>query len=224
MTRAPATVAGLPRPRIRRPQTLGEELANAISHGLGFLLAVASLPILLAFGPPGGGIASGVGAGVFSATMMLLYFTSAMFHALPPGRAKRVFNRLDHAAIYVFIAGSYTPFALGALHGAWGWTLFGLVWSFALLGVLLKSFDRLGHPLWSTGLYVAMGWLVLIAAGPLIRNVAFNGVMLLVAGGVSYTAGAVFYLLDSKLRYPGEGLKPAEAVARELPALRASAH
>ncbi|CAN5878160.1 hemolysin III family protein [soil metagenome] len=186
---------------IERPQTFGEEVANSISHGLGFLLAVASLPLLLTIGNQRSSTASIVGACVFSVTMMLLYFSSAMYHALPAGRAKRIFNKLDHSAIYVFIAGSYTPFALGALRGGWGWTLFGLVWGFAVIGVLLKSFSLLQHPYWSTGLYVAMGWLVLIAAGPLVQHVAFDGILLLVAGGLAYTAGAVFFLLDSKLRY-----------------------
>jgi hemolysin III len=184
-----------------RPQTMGEELANAISHGIAFLLAVASLPILVVFAAQHGSARNVVAATVFSATMMLLYFASAMYHALPPGRAKRVFNKLDHASIYVFIAGSYTPFALGALRGSWGWSLFGLVWGLAMLGVLLKSFNRLQHPGWSTALYVAMGWLVLIAAVPLVRHVSLNGLLLLVAGGVAYTAGAVFFLLDSRLRY-----------------------
>ncbi|HEY1392810.1 MAG TPA: hemolysin III family protein [Methylibium sp.] len=184
-----------------RAQTLGEELANAISHGIGFLLAVASLPILVVFAAQHGGPRNVAAAVVFSSTMMLLYFASAMYHALPPGRAKRVFNKLDHAAIYVFIAGSYTPFALGALRGSWGWSLFGLVWGLAMLGVLLKSFNRLQHPGWSTALYVAMGWLVIIAAVPLVQHVSLNGLLLLVAGGIAYTAGAVFFLLDSRLRY-----------------------
>ena len=184
-----------------RPQTLGEELANCLSHGLGLLLAVASLPVLVDFAAQRGGAAGVVGACAFSVTAMLLYFSSTMYHALPAGRAKRVFNTLDHAAIYLFIAGSYTPFALGALRGGWGWTLFALVWGMAALGVLLKSFNRLRHPWWSTGLYVAMGWLVLIAAGPLVSHVALNGLLLLLAGGLAYTAGAVVFLFDSKVRY-----------------------
>ena len=184
-----------------RPQTFTEELANSLSHGLAFLLATASLPILVAFAAERGSTASVVGACVFSVTMMLLYCASTLYHALPPGRAKRVFNTLDHSAIYLFIAGSYTPFALGALRGAWGWTLFGLVWGVASLGVALKSFSLLRHPGWSTGLYVAMGWLVLIAAGPLVQHVAANGVALLVAGGLAYTAGAVVFLFDSRIRY-----------------------
>src|SRR5512138_404752 len=119
-----------------RRQTVGEEIANSLSHGLGFLLAVASLPILVSFAAGQARSASVVGACVFSVTAMLLYFASTMYHALPAGRAKRVFNMLDHAAIYVFIAGSYTPFTLGALRGGWGWTLFGLVWGLAAAGVL----------------------------------------------------------------------------------------
>ena len=184
-----------------RPQTVGEELANSLSHGLGFLLAVASVPILVTFAAQRGGAANVVGACVFSVTAMLLYFASTMYHALPAGPAKRVFYVLDHSAIYLFIAGSYTPFTLGVLHGGWGWTLFGLVWGLAAIGVLLKSFDRLRHPGWSTGLYVAMGWLVLIAAAPLIEHVATEGLLWLLAGGLAYTAGAVVFLFDSKLRY-----------------------
>jgi hemolysin III len=132
---------------------------------------------------------------------VLLYFTSTLYHALPPGRAKRVFLKLDHGAIYLFIAGSYTPFALGVMGGAWGWTLFGLVWAMALMGIALKAFDRLSHPWLSTGLYLAMGWLVLIAAVPLVERVPSAGLTLLVAGGVAYTAGVVFFMLDSRVRY-----------------------
>ena len=185
---------------IERTQTVGEEVANSLSHGLGLLLAVASLPVLLASATTRGGAAV-VGACAFSVTAILLYFASTMYHALPAGRAKRVFNTLDHSAIYLFIAGSYTPFTLGALRGAWGWTLFGLVWGLAAIGVAMKSFNRLRHPGWSTGLYVAMGWLVLIAAVPLIQHVPTQGLLWLLAGGLAYTLGAVVFMLDSKLRY-----------------------
>lgn len=184
-----------------RTQTLGEEMANSLSHGLGFLLAVASLPILVFCGDRHGGAATVVGACAFSVTAMLLYFASAMYHALPPGRAKRVFNTLDHSAIYLFIAGSYTPFALGALRDGWGWAVFAGVWGLAATGVALKSLDRLRHPGWSTGLYVAMGWLVLIAAAPLIRHVAAEAVLWLLVGGLVYTAGAVVFMFDTRLRY-----------------------
>ena len=184
-----------------RPQTLGEEIANAVSHGLGFLLAVASLPVLLSLQVRNGGGAEIAAACVFSATMMVLYLASAVCHALPNGRIKRVFCRLDHAAIFLFIAGSYTPFVLGPLRGAWGWSLFGVVWAVAAVGVTAKVLNRLKHPLWSTGLYVGMGWLALIAAVPLVQRVAPGGLVLLVAGGVAYTVGAVFFLLDNRVRY-----------------------
>ena len=184
-----------------RDQTLGEELANALSHGIGCLLAIASLPILVSRAVTTGGAADVVAASVFAGTAILLYFVSTLYHALPAGAAKTFFNRLDHAAIYLFIAGSYRPFLLGVLNGAWGWSLFGVVWGAAALGVIAKLLDRLKHPLWSTGLYVAMGWVALIAAVPLFERMSSAGLIWLVAGGLSYTAGAVVFLLDSKLRY-----------------------
>jgi len=183
-----------------RPQSLGEEIANSVSHGIALLAAVASIPFLVG-AVRHFGAANVVGASVFAATMVLLYLTSTLYHALPAGRAKRVFLKLDHGAIYLFIAGSYTPFALGVLGGPWGWTLFGLVWALAAVGVTLKAFDRLRHPWLSTGLYLVMGWLVLIAAVPLVERVPLPGVALLVAGGLAYTAGVVFFVLDSRVRY-----------------------
>ena len=184
-----------------RPQTLGEEIANALSHGLGFLLALASLPILVNDAARRGGGASVVGASLFAGTAMVLYLVSALYHALPAGAAKRWFNRFDHASIFLFIAGSYMPFLFGVLRGAWGWSLFGVVWSAAALGIGAKLLDRLKHPLWSTGLYVAMGWVALVAVAPLVQRMSPLGLTWLVAGGLSYTAGAVVFLLDSKLRY-----------------------
>jgi hemolysin III len=191
-----------PRPlAIARPQTLGEEIANAISHGLGCLLAIAALPILVYYAAERGSAVNVVAASVFAGTAILLYFVSALYHAIPWGTAKRWLGRLDHAAIYLFIAGSYTPFTLGVLHGGWGWTLFGIVWAAAAFGVAIKLLDRLRHPLVSTALYVAMGWVAVIAAGPLIERMAAPGLAWLVAGGLSYTLGAVVFLLDDKLRY-----------------------
>ena len=184
-----------------RAQTLGEEVANAVSHGIGFLLAAASLPVLVQFASRQGGTANVVAASVFSVTMMLLYLVSTLYHALPAGRAKHWFNRLDHAAIYVFIAGSYMPWLLGALRGPWGWSLFGVVWTAASLGVAAKLFNRLRHPFWSTGLYVAMGWVAVVAIVPLVERVGGAGLAWLVAGGVAYTAGAVVFLLDNRVRY-----------------------
>lgn len=184
-----------------RPQTRGEELANAISHGIGCLLAVASLPILVTFAAQRGSTVNVVAASVFAGTMILLYLVSALYHALPAGLGKTWLNRLDHAAIYVFIAGSYTPFVLGVLHGAWGWALFGVVWGAAAIGVTAKLLNRLKHPLWSTGLYVAMGWVAVVALQPLLERMSGAGLAWLVAGGLAYTAGAVVFLFDSRLRY-----------------------
>ena len=185
---------------IDRPQSLGEEIANSVSHGAALLAAIVSAPFLIA-STRHLGTANIAAAVVFSASMVSLYLISTLYHALPPGRGKRVFMKLDHGAIYVFIAGSYTPFALGALGGPWGWTLFGLEWSLAVFGVVLKACDRLSHPWLSTGLYLAMGWLALIAAVPLFERVPLPGVELLVVGGLAYTAGVVFFMLYSRLRY-----------------------
>ncbi|GAB4061827.1 PAQR family membrane homeostasis protein TrhA [Uliginosibacterium sediminicola] len=185
---------------IERSQTLGEEIANSVSHGLGLLAALIAVPFLIV-ASSALSAANIVGACVFAASMLLLYTSSTIYHALPAGRAKRVFMKLDHGAIYIFIAGSYTPFALGALGGPWGWTLFGIVWALAVFGITLKAFNRLGSQWLSTGLYLAMGWLVLIAAVPLVRHVAMPGIALLVAGGLAYSAGVVFFVLDSRIRY-----------------------
>jgi hemolysin III len=184
-----------------RDQTRGEEFANTLSHGVALLLALIALPILVLAAAERGSAVNIVAASLFAGTMILLYLISTLYHALPLGRAKRWFNRFDHAAIYLFIAGSYMPFVFGVLRGAWGWTLFGIVWAAAALGVVAKLFDRLKHPLWSTGLYVAMGWVALVAAAPLIERMSTAGLVWLVAGALLYTAGAVVFLHDAKVRY-----------------------
>ncbi|MDM0074295.1 hemolysin III family protein [Variovorax sp. J2P1-59] len=184
-----------------REQTGMEELANALSHGAGLLLAIASLPVLVYSASQNGGAAAVVGVSLFAGTMILLYLVSTLYHALPAGKAKAWFNQLDHAAIYLFIAGSYMPFLLGVLRGPWGWTLFGGVWAAAAVGVVAKLFNRLRHPLWSTGLYVAMGWMVVIAAVPLYERMSAAGLTWLVLGGLFYTVGAAVFLLDSRVRF-----------------------
>lgn len=184
-----------------RPQTLGEEIANAISHGFGVLLALAALPLLVVRAIERGSAADIVGASLFGGAMVMLYLVSTVYHALPPGRAKHWFNRFDHASIFIFIAGSYMPFLLGPLRGPWGWALFAVVWGTAAVGVIAKLFDRLRQPIWSTSLYVAMGWVAVIAAGPLFSRVAPAGIFWLVAGGLSYTLGAVVFMFDSRIKY-----------------------
>ena len=199
---ASAVLPGKRADGLRRPQSVAEEIANSVSHGFGLLLALASAPVLILAPVRHGHVGNIVGTCVFAATMVLLYFSSALYHAMPASRrAKRLLAKVDHGAIYLFIAGSYTPFTLGVLSGAWGWTLFGLIWALAAVGFVLKVFDRLWHPLVSTGLYLAMGWLVVIAAGPLLERVATAGVLWLVAGGIAYTAGCIFYLTDGRLKF-----------------------
>jgi len=141
-----------------------------------------------------------VGAAIFGGTMAVLYLTSTLYHATAHNRAKRVFQVLDHAAIYLLIAGTYTPFTLGVLRGAWGWTLFGLIWGLAVIGIFLKSLHGIRYPRLSTAVYIAMGWLVLVAAKPLWDNVSGWGLFWLVAGGVAYTAGVGFYAAN-RMRY-----------------------
>lgn len=182
-----------------RTQSLGEEIANSVSHGAGLLAAVVALPVLVVAAAPNGAPAV-VGAAIFGVTALLLYLTSTLYHALAPNRAKRVLRVLDHCAIYLLIAGTYTPFTLGALRGPWGWTMFGLIWGLALIGVLLKVFAGFWHPRASTGLYVAMGWLGLIAAEPLWEAMSGWGLFWLAAGGVAYTAGVGFYSAP-RMRY-----------------------
>jgi hemolysin III len=184
-----------------REQSRGEENANSISHGIGLVAALAATPFLIIHAVRRGDTGFIVGASLFASTMVLLYLASTIYHALPIGKAKRVFRVIEHSAIFLLIAGTYTPFTLGVLRGAWGWTLLGLVWGFAVAGVALKVFHRMSHPIVSTGLYLLMGWLVLIAVDPLYARVPASGLLWLVAGGVAYTGGVAFYSADSRLRY-----------------------
>ena len=183
-----------------RPQSLGEEVANSVSHGLGLSASVAAFPVLVMAAQARGDTAGIVGASVFATTTVLLYLASTLFHALPRCRAKRVFQILDHSAIYLLIAGTYTPFTLGVLRGDWGWTLFGLVWGMAIAGTVLKALGGVRYTTLSTWTYLAMGWLVVIAAKTVWTLVPAWGLFWLVAGGIAYTAGAVFFMAE-RIRY-----------------------
>jgi hemolysin III len=187
--------------KLRREQSRPEEVANSLSHGAGIVAALVGAPILLLHALSQGDAAFIVGAGIFSATIVLLYSSSTIYHALPAGKAKRVFRVLDHSLIYLLIAGTYTPFTLGVLRGAWGWTLFGIVWGLASVGVVLKASGKAANPSFSTALYLLMGWVVVIALEPVVASVPTPGLLWLLAGGLSYTAGVLFFALDSKLRY-----------------------
>lgn len=184
-----------------RPQSLGEEIANSLSHGIGLLLAIASIPILVVAAAGHAGAAEITGVSIFGATMVLAYLSSALYHALPAGKGKRVMQLVDHSTIFLLIAGTYTPFTLGALWGAWGWSLFGVVWGLALIGLILKTCVGTRYQNLSLGLYLAMGWLILIAIQPLYLHVPAWGLFWLVAGGLAYTLGVVFFVLDERVRY-----------------------
>ena len=169
-----------PAPR-HRPQSRGEEIANSISHGLGFVLALVAAPVLVVAATRRGTTSDLVAVSVFAAAMALMYLSSTIYHALLHGRAKEAFHVLDHAAIYLLIAGTYTPFTLGVLQGGWGWTLFGLVWGLAAIGVVTKMFAGIRWHGLSTIVYVVMGWLVLIAAKPLWDSLPTAGLLWLLA-------------------------------------------
>lgn len=184
-----------------REQTRGEEIASSTIHGLGFISALVGTPILIEHASRHGETGYIVGTSIFAAAMILLYLASTVYHALRQSGLKKFFNLIDHIMIYLLIAGTYTPFTLGVLHGAWGWTLFGLIWGMATIGMTLKIFKRMGHPVISTGMYLIMGWLVLVAIGPLYAAVSAEGLLWLLAGAISYTAGVYFYATDDRLRY-----------------------
>jgi hemolysin III len=175
-----------------RVQSVGEEVANSISHGLGLLAALAATPFLVLEAIPNGAL-NVIGVSVFAATVAVLYLVSTIYHALPHGRAKRLFRLLDHGAIYLLIAGTYTPFTLGVLRGGWGWTLFGVIWSLALAGLIFKTAVTYRYPVISTAIYLLMGWLVIIAVIPLLQRMPIEGFLWLLAGGLAYTGGVGFY-------------------------------
>lgn len=174
--------------------TKGEEIANAVTHGIGALLSIAALVLLIVFSSLYGSAIHVVSFTIFGATMVLLYTSSTLVHALPHGKAKDVFEILDHSSIYLFIAGTYTPLTLITLKGALGWTLFGIVWGLAVCGIVFKSFFVKKYLFTSTVLYVFMGWLIVIGWSQIRQNMDANGVVLLVVGGVLYTIGAIFYI------------------------------
>jgi hemolysin III len=181
----------------RRAPSLGEEIANSITHGLGLLASLAAAPVLIVVAARGSAWQV-VGSTVFAVTLVAMYAASTLYHSLPPSRAKRVFRVLDHGAIYLLIAGTYTPFTLGVLRGPWGWSLFGLVWGLAVTGVVFKSVRGFRHPRLSTAIYLLMGWLAVVAIKPMTASLPLPGLLWLLAGGLAYTGGIAFFILDHK--------------------------
>jgi hemolysin III len=173
--------------------SLAEEVAHAITHGVGLLLSIAALVVLVVFASQRGDAWLITACSIYGATLVALYASSTCYHALPVSRAKSLFRTFDHAAIYLLIAGTYTPFTLVNLRGGWGWTLFGLVWGLALLGILLEAVAPQRVRVLSVVLYLGLGWLAAIAVKPLLTSVASGGLVLLLAGGLAYSGGVVFY-------------------------------
>jgi hemolysin III len=178
------------------PWMLGEAIANSVTHGIGAVLSVTGLVTLVALAAVRGGARLIVSVSVYGATLCLLYLVSTLYHAIPAPPARRVFRVLDHASIYLLIAGTYTPFTLVLLRGRWGWALFGLVWAIAVLGVVFKAFAVGRFNILSACLYVGMGWIIVIAIKPLLVVLPLSGFLWMMAGGLFYTGGVVFFAKD----------------------------
>ncbi|MEC5423941.1 hemolysin III family protein [Virgibacillus sp. C22-A2] len=172
----------------------GEEIANAITHGIGAVLSIAGLVVLIVYSSLYGNAWHVVSFTIFGSTMVILYLSSTMVHALPQGKAKDLFEIFDHASIYLFIAGTYTPFTFIIIQGALGWTMFGIIWGLAIAGTVFKAYFVKKYLFTSTILYIAMGWMVTMGWNQIVENLNINGLILFVIGGVCYTFGAIFYV------------------------------
>jgi hemolysin III len=172
----------------------GEELAHSLTHGVGLLLAIAALVLMVVFSAQQGSALRVVSSAIYGTTLIVLYASSMFYHALPSGRAKRVFGILDHAAIFLLIAGTYTPFTLVTLDSNWGWSLFGIIWGLAIGGVVLEAVSRGRVRRVQLLLYLVMGWGIVAASRPLLTSLATPGLALLLAGGLAYTLGIVFFV------------------------------
>lgn len=176
--------------------TKGEEIANSLTHGAGTLLAIVGLVVLIVFAALYGNAWHIVSCSIFGAALILLYLASTLYHAVEHPGAKSILRILDHSAILLLIAGTYTPITLISLRGPWGWTLFGVVWGLAIIGILIETTRLRRHRSWLIGLYVVMGWAVVAAIKPMMHNMDSGGLWLLLAGGIAYTGGIAFYLWD----------------------------
>ncbi|MDZ7618449.1 MAG: hemolysin III family protein [Patescibacteria group bacterium] len=173
-----------------------EEVVSAMIHGFGALAILAASPVLLATSWRQGGVLPLATAGIFIVTALMLYVASTVYHALPPGRTKCRWQAFDHIAIFLLIAGTYTPFALGVLRGPWGWSLFAIVWGLAVAGLLAEWLGLRQVRAMSLGIFLAMGWVAVFAIVPIVQRVPTHGLLLIVAGGMAYTVGTVFYAIE----------------------------
>ena len=181
-------------------QTYGEEVANVVTHGIGAALAIAALAVLVTFASLRGDVWRVVSVSIFGATLVLLYLASTLYHAFRGPRMRRLFRTLDHSAIFLLIAGTYTPVTLVHLRGPWGWSLFGVIWGLAVAGIVAKVFLTGRLRILSTLAYVGMGWMALIALDPILRAVPTGLFAWILAGGVCYTLGIAFFAAK-RLRY-----------------------
>ena len=177
-----------------------EEIANSISHGLGLVLALAALPVLILSAMRVGNTRFIVGVSVFGASMVTLYLASTLYHSLTHEGAKHFCRLFDHTAIFLLIAGTYTPFSLGVLNGPWGWSMLAIVWALAIVGITLKIVAGTRHLRITIGLYVLMGWLAVVATKPILMLVPVPGILLILAGGIAYTGGLAFFAAH-RIRY-----------------------
>lgn len=187
--------------KVRREQTRGEELANSISHSVGLFAAIIAIPFLLIKISGEDDTVLFIGVLIFAFAILFQYASSAIYHALPQGRSKQVMRMIEHSAIFVLIAGTYTPFTLGILRDSWGIALCILVWALAVIGVVLKSSNRLFHPKLSNALFLLMGWLIIVAVKPMMESMPLAGLLWLLAGGIAYTLGVAFYAASTRVRY-----------------------
>ncbi len=186
---------------ITHKSPLREEIANSITHGIGALLSIAGLVFLIVLSNIYGDAWHIVSCSIYGATLIILYTASALYHGFQNIRVKRILKIIDHSAIYLLIAGSYTPFLLVNLRGPWGWSLFGLIWGMALAGVIFKLFFTGRFKSASTIIYLVMGWIVIFAVKPMLTLVPSQGLFWLVAGGLAYSLGVIFYVRDEKMRF-----------------------
>ena len=187
-----------------KPQyTAKEEVFNALTHGLGLLLSIPALILLVVSASLHGSIWHIVSFSIYGTTLFILYLASTLYHSVNNPGLKKKLNVFDHSAIYLLIAGTYTPFLLVVLHGAWGWSLFGVIWGLATIGITLKIISNARLKIASAIAYVLMGWVIVVAIGPLIENFSTEGLWWLFAGGFSYTVGAIFYLFKKLPHHHG---------------------
>jgi hemolysin III len=187
-------------PTPKSSKSFGNEMANCISHAVALLLALAMAPFLVVSAMRIGSVHFAIGASVFGGTVVLLYLMSTLYHAVTHERAKHVFRLFDHSSIFLLIAGTYTPFALGVLRGPWGWTLLTIVWVLAVVGIVTKAVLGLRHSWISMTLYLLMGWLAVAAVKPILLYIPLPGILLILAGGIAYTGGLAFFSAK-RMRY-----------------------